>query len=672
MRDGRGKVEVPDRSGPGRRRDGVARPQRKRDEGTTDGPLAGATPGRTGADGGPLSTAFVVLESVVFVALFLWLMASAALVDIEYYDGFDAIRNARWFLGAGEDYIPTRGPLLGSLLVPAEALRAALGLDPLDVRPHHALFALLHAVYLAACYRLAAGPSGRGPAALLAFAAAILSWGFFAYAPFLGHDILPGLLFVLLLREARTFMDTGRRHRLGLLVLLGAAAALVKSTYALFWGVALLVEAAPLLSGVRARGRGVRLRRWVWLLGAAALSAFFVIGVLGLVLREVFPDTPWVFRALRQGSFLLEESATPTVQQPIWVYLRNLPAYGLPTLLLLPLGLVLSWRRGGAGRGLAVAWIASVVVFHLLPLRQVRYLLVLAPITLLLVLPAARFVLARRPLALATLALVVTNFLPIHPYAVLSEAGRIASPFYRRSEARAFLAPLAPSEGSRDTIYHNWGLLSFVRPGGSPLAGDVYHGIFHLGADQLSDLGVAGDAAWVPLRPAELAVLAEWSARVAFVGTMRGPQVNPVRWSGGLPADLPAQRQRVFLAREFGLRVGAGGVVTELGAAVELLPGTTDRGEPLTTIVSEALRIPLDPDLPIRAHLGPGERPYLVRALAPGRWVLPAAVNVPAPGARSEPRAGADSGADSRSDPRAEPFLRLACFELVREHRYGE
>jgi len=42
----------------------------------------------------------------------LWLWLSAVFVTVELYDGYDAICNARFFIGNGPYFIPSRAPLL--------------------------------------------------------------------------------------------------------------------------------------------------------------------------------------------------------------------------------------------------------------------------------------------------------------------------------------------------------------------------------------------------------------------------------------------------------------------------------------------------------------------------------------------------------------------------------
>ena len=60
-------------------------------------------------------------ERLFFLLLGGWLLAAAAVVDIEYYDGLDSVANARFYTGQSPEYVATRGPLMGLLLIPAEA-----------------------------------------------------------------------------------------------------------------------------------------------------------------------------------------------------------------------------------------------------------------------------------------------------------------------------------------------------------------------------------------------------------------------------------------------------------------------------------------------------------------------------------------------------------------------
>ena len=73
-----------------------------------------------------------------------WQLVAAFVVEVEYYDGFDTIANARFFLGDTDVYIINRSPMFALLLVPAQWLRARLDLHPLDVTFDHLTFGALH------------------------------------------------------------------------------------------------------------------------------------------------------------------------------------------------------------------------------------------------------------------------------------------------------------------------------------------------------------------------------------------------------------------------------------------------------------------------------------------------------------------------------------------------
>ena len=89
-------------------------------------------------------------------------------------------------------------------------------------------------VVLAATATVRRAP-GSGTAKLLAFVAAILSVVFYAYAPFLSHDLLPGLLFLLFIFFAHRWLEQRHVADAVYLVLLGAAVTLIKQTYVIVW-----------------------------------------------------------------------------------------------------------------------------------------------------------------------------------------------------------------------------------------------------------------------------------------------------------------------------------------------------------------------------------------------------------------------------------------------------
>src|SRR5260370_22049854 len=135
----------------------------------------------------------------VFFVIAAWLGAAACVVQIEYYDGLSAIANARYFLGATDRYVADRAPMMGLVLMPAELARTALGLHPLDVRPHHIFLALLHVAYFIMVYRLLTRVYGSSWLVFAAWTAAIPNFVFFSYSPFLSHDIIPGVILLSML-----------------------------------------------------------------------------------------------------------------------------------------------------------------------------------------------------------------------------------------------------------------------------------------------------------------------------------------------------------------------------------------------------------------------------------------------------------------------------------------
>ena len=410
-----------------------------------------------------------------------WLVAAAALVGVEYYDGVSAICNAGYFLGSSSFYFFDRGPLMAWLLMPAEALKQWLGLDPLTFVTHHATSALLHVGYLVVVYRALVGVFGHGWAVLVAFATAITSFVFASYAPFLSHDLWPGALFLWMVIWSERFAETPRWKPWVWLVVAGTMAALVKQTFSLFWVAILVAHVLPTLGRSSARTSP---RALAWLAAGAATSGMLAWTIYGIVLSNWAPEVAMWLRPYRNLQYLAGVYDGTDVAFPWWIYLRNLWAYGrLTTLLLIP-GIVFSLIGSRLERRIALAWMTAVILLHVMPLREVRYLACLAPLTAFMMVPAVRQVCQHRfgwvPVA-ALLMLDATG--------AVVEASRIGEPFFRENPAKVLLAPLRRHEtGSRGTIFHNVSMLSFVAPVPSPLAADRYHHIFHLGINQIGVL----------------------------------------------------------------------------------------------------------------------------------------------------------------------------------------
>jgi hypothetical protein len=460
--------------------------------------------------------------NVGLVAVACWLLVAAILVDVEYYDGLSAISNARYFLGHSASYFFDRGPLMAWIQMPAETVKGWLGLHPLEFRPHHTTMAFVHAVYLVVVYRALVGHFGHRWSTLMAFTTAVTSYVFFSYAPFLSHDLAPGALFVWMLIWSEELARAPRLRSWLLLVMAGTLGPLVKQTYGVFWIAVLAAHVLPSLLRMDPIHRTSR-RAVAWLAAGAATSGVLTWIVYGLVLIDWAPDINLWLRPYRNLQYLGNVYDGTDVSFPLWIYVRNLWAYGrLATLLLIP-GLVLSLRGSAVQRRVAVAWVAAVVFIHVMPLREVRYMAFLAPLSAVMIVPAIRLLAQQKLGAFAMAALLLVDI-----GGAVVEASRIGKTFYRHNELRSLLEPLSDDGRMRRPIFHNVSMLSFVAPDQSPLAADRYHRIFHVGVWHIERLyGYAGgDMKVMPPRPAPL-----WSTTA--------PEGSALLFSNGILAHGP-------------------------------------------------------------------------------------------------------------------------------------
>lgn len=416
----------------------------------------------------------------VMAAIASWLLASLFWVNIDGDDGYTTIANAQYFLDISPDYFWQRGPLVAWLLMPTEWLANRLHLAPMDVRPHHAMMVLLHLGYLIGVWSLLRQQFGRTWPVLLAYLAAIPTVVFFSYAPFVSHDLFPGLLLLLMLFSADVFH---RRPSVILwisLVLLGALAALVKQTYALIWVSLLLANALLVLLEPRER------RHWKWLaaLAAGAASSGIITWLIySIVLGAGFPDVPMLLRPWHQTQefvhwFQREGSIGEIIYQ--WVYLRNLSAYGVCAMALVIPGLVLSWRNGNRlQRCTVLVWLLLAIAMQQLHFKEVRYLSYLAPLTAVLLVPVMTALWRWR----ALYRVLIMALLLVDLSAASTEAARIANPFYR-SQVSDFLRALPPASQFTGKIVMTE-RLSFVSPERSAFFGDRYHRITNIIDDQI-------------------------------------------------------------------------------------------------------------------------------------------------------------------------------------------
>lgn len=412
-------------------------------------------------------------ERVLFLVLGCWLAAAAVLVDVEYYDGFEAVANASFFLGKTSHYAANRVPLMSLLILPGEAAKNLLGLHPLDVRPHHSITALLNFGCLLLVYRLLAQNFGRSLKTLAAFFAACCTFVFFSYAPFICHDVFPGVILLAMLFLAERFRSGPDKKTWLLMAALGAAAALIKQTFAVFW---VLVLVSHLAASLPEKSGRPWLAFFLLLAGAAASGAITWI-VTGWALGGSFPDIPLLLRPLSQirgvGGL---HAGTREILFPWWVYARNFWAYGVAAMILVVPGLVAAMRGSRLQKTVAVSWLLGVAVMSLLSFREVRYLAFLAPLTAFLIVPPVGGLFCRKK-ALALFSLILLADAAV----ASSEASLIFNPFYRKNPAREFLEPLK-MQGQDRRVFIDFDMLSFFpKDLESPLTGDPYHRIFHLG-----------------------------------------------------------------------------------------------------------------------------------------------------------------------------------------------
>jgi hypothetical protein len=514
-----------------------------------------------------------------------WLLAAAVLVQIEYYDGLSAICNARYFLGLSTFYFFDRGPLMAWVQMPAEVLKSWLSLHPLDVRTHHAAMALLHLGYMVAVLRALTDQFGHRWSTVIALLTGITSYAFFSYAPFLSHDLAPGALLIWMLIWSEVFARQPRRATWGLLVVMGTLGPLVKQTYGVFWIAVLAAHMLPTALRMPPQHRTSR-RALTWLVLGAATSAVLTWIAYGVVLSNWAPAMNFWLRPYVNLQYLGHIYDGTDVRFPLWIYVKNFWAYGrLTTLLLIP-GLVYSLRGSPLQRRVAIAWMTSIVLIHVLPLREVRYVAFLAPLSTFIIVPAVR-VFSEHTIARWVMAIVLLFDLG----GAGLEASRIATTFYRHSELRTMLEPLEGRDQLRAPIFYNVSMLSFVAPDQSPLAADRYHRIFHAGVRQIGVLYgyPADDVRILPERTATVTATApEGSALLFSSGILAyGPSWTPER-----PVGSEAFTQGLATLATVSLRWRTDGdLETSDGRAVHV-EAKLESGTPVLVLDGAAFRAP--------------------------------------------------------------------------------
>lgn len=420
------------------------------------------------------------------IALFLlvsaaWLVLTLWWVRLELDDGYSTLVNAWYFSGGTEAFAWQRGPLIGLLLAPVVTLAESLGIARGDVRPAHLAMIALHLLYLVATWRALVRELGPRPAVALAYLGAIPTVLFFSYAPFISHDLFPGLLTLWLVLAAGDYLAAPSRQRWLQLLALGYLLAMIKQTYALVWPAVLVVNLLLILA-LRERGRW---RAYAGLAGAALASGALTWLSYALALASRFPDDPWWSLPLVQAVNVVNQYAAPGVAESLFypgVYLRNLPAYGILAVCLVLPGIALALHAGSRRlREIAGVWLLLAACVALLGTREVRYLGFLAPLTAFLVAsPIDRLTRTRKALAWPLLAILLLDLCRAG-----SEAAAAANPWYARA-LPDFLAPLDAAGPPKQQI-QVVNSLSFVAPGNA-FFGDRYHRITHVHAQHVEAL----------------------------------------------------------------------------------------------------------------------------------------------------------------------------------------
>ena len=155
---------------------------------------------------------------------------------------------------------------------------------------------------------------------LLAWVAAVPCFLFLSYAPFINHDLLPGSVLLAMIWLADDYLRRPSLRTWGLLVALGAFAALIKVIFAVFW-FAVLVAIGLVLLLRRDPAEGGSLREWIGLGCGAALSALLTWIGMAWSMTTLVPDVPFWIRPYEQLAF----------HRPRGRWGPGLPALALPS-----------------------------------------------------------------------------------------------------------------------------------------------------------------------------------------------------------------------------------------------------------------------------------------------------------------------------------------------------
>ena len=402
-----------------------------------------------------------------------WLLASALLTQGEYGDGYTTIANGRYLFGDSATHNAQRGPLAALAMWPVELFINWTEWNPVDVRPYHFYSAFLHSLYLLGCWILLKSTVLRGSkhadtSLLLAIIAALLTVAFYAFAPYLSHDIFPGLLFFVMIYLCHRWLNHSTVKIGLLLVLIGTAVTLIKQTYALFWTVLMLYTVLAYI--LRWDNRRVTGRKFSLLFTLACISAVFSWLVWSAWLADYWPNELAIVKPWLMANMISERYRDYAGVFSQDLYIRNIHNYGICAMLLVMPGLINAFRHQDTRlRMIAICWLLSVVIMQFTTFKEVRYLLFLAPLTAVLIVPIIHKA-CQQPIMITTL-IVLLLIDQFRGWSLAAE--QLAST--ASVNVTKFIE--APENAGRAIVST---LLTFIYIADSPLKRDLYHGIYQL------------------------------------------------------------------------------------------------------------------------------------------------------------------------------------------------
>ncbi len=423
------------------------------------------------------STEGLTIERWFFLVWFVitvWLFACAALIGGEYGDGYQTIINGRYFFGDSTLYFIQRGPLPGLVLWPVEMFVQWFNWNLVDVRPYHFYSAFLHSLYLIGCWFLIKRIEGTLAAQFLAFVAAILTVVFYAYAPYLSHDIIPGLAFLYLIFLCHQWIKRPSCFGAVLMVVVGTLVTFIKQTYAIFWVVLIIYSIVACI--FKFDDSLVTRKKLSILLVLSSISGLISWIGYGYLLRMEIPDVfilsrPFVL--MNAVSLQYGDSFSSIFTQEL--YLLNAYNYGVSAILLIIPGVIYAlFGTDSRLRMVSFCWLLCLIILQLIKFREVRYLAFLAPLTAVLIVPVIQVAIKKRALKFVLIGIVLID----------QFRGWSLSAQQLSSVAQFDIVEFLDAPQGKGRVIASKSL-SFVYMAESPLERDPYHGIYHLTAHQI-------------------------------------------------------------------------------------------------------------------------------------------------------------------------------------------